>query len=296
MTGDGAAQYADAYEDAGPHQVRKVDVRLLASRRAGIVRVSHGGGAFSDSAGDAYLLTTPLMGAPHVECSYAGYDVRTRTYPGDFLFQPLQSGAHGFAQDKVEIQMMPLDGVWVRELWAETARSGAPDIEPVAARTWRDPLIFNLIERVWAKIGEDGDAAQAWVDAAVMLIVKTLVDRMQRPARPPSTVATLSVRQMERIHALVHDRLGEPLGVPEMAAAANLSLFHFMRTFKRTRGQTPHQYLTMCRINRARELLRGGQISLAEIAYQTGFSSQSHMTTRFQRALGVTPGMLRRMG
>ena len=50
------------------------------------------------------------------------------------------------------------------------------------------------------------------------------------------------------------------------------------------------------RVERAKRLLRGEQISVAEIALQTGFASQSHLATAFKRAVGVTPGEYQRAG
>ncbi|MEM7644316.1 MAG: helix-turn-helix transcriptional regulator, partial [Pseudomonadota bacterium] len=65
------------------------------------------------------------------------------------------------------------------------------------------------------------------------------------------------------------------------------------RAFKETTGQAPHQYLIDRRIARVKELLIAGEDGLVEIAYATGFSSQSHMTSTFRRRVGVAPGRWR---
>ena len=69
--------------------------------------------------------------------------------------------------------------------------------------------------------------------------------------------------------------------------------FYFTRVFKAEVGESPARYLTRRRAERAVESTRAGDDPLAEIAYRTGFSSQSHMTRRITEATGVTPGNTR---
>ncbi|NON33435.1 helix-turn-helix transcriptional regulator, partial [Klebsiella pneumoniae] len=65
------------------------------------------------------------------------------------------------------------------------------------------------------------------------------------------------------------------------------------RMFRTSFGLPPHQYLLARRLNRARQLLRLGEIPLGEIALMCGFASASHFSNRFRQALGATPGEYR---
>jgi AraC-like DNA-binding protein len=78
-----------------------------------------------------------------------------------------------------------------------------------------------------------------------------------------------------------------------LAAAANLSPFHLARAFAREVGHPPHVYLDMIRVQHARALLAGGS-SIAEAATAVGYADQSHLTRRFKRLLGITPGQFAR--
>ena len=78
-----------------------------------------------------------------------------------------------------------------------------------------------------------------------------------------------------------------------MAAIARLSAYHFARQFKAATGLPPHQYVIARRVERARELLRAGDLPLAEVAVSAGFSDQSQLTHHFRRLVGVTPGRFR---
>jgi AraC family transcriptional regulator len=79
-----------------------------------------------------------------------------------------------------------------------------------------------------------------------------------------------------------------------MAAVARLSSYHFARQFRAATGLPPHQFVLARRVDRARQLLQGGDDSpLAQVAARAGFSDQSQFTRHFKRLVGVTPGRFR---
>jgi AraC-like DNA-binding protein len=80
----------------------------------------------------------------------------------------------------------------------------------------------------------------------------------------------------------------------EIAAKAHLSPFHFHRRFTELLGQTPKHYLLACQIRAAKRMLMERKVPLAEIAAQCGFAHQSHFTSRFKQATGLTPTRWRR--
>ncbi len=91
-------------------------------------------------------------------------------------------------------------------------------------------------------------------------------------------------RHLLRAKDLIDARYRDPLAVPELARAAHLSPAHF-RAF----GDTPHQYLLTRRLERAAELLRNTDHSVAEICLEVGLSSIGSFTTSFGKAFGLTP-------
>ena len=99
--------------------------------------------------------------------------------------------------------------------------------------------------------------------------------------------------ELRRVLLAIEDRLGEPLRLSDLSALVGMSPFHFARVFKEHVGEPPAQYLQKRRTERAIEMIRSSTLPLSEIAFRTGFSSQSHMTRRVKAATGTTPGKLR---
>jgi AraC-like DNA-binding protein len=93
----------------------------------------------------------------------------------------------------------------------------------------------------------------------------------------------------------MHDEFGRSPTLEEIAAKAHLSPFHFHRRFTDLLGQTPKHFLLACQIHRSKELLVERKKELAEIAKECGFAHQSHFTSRFKQATGLTPTRWRRL-
>jgi len=75
----------------------------------------------------------------------------------------------------------------------------------------------------------------------------------------------------------------------ELEAATGLSRYEIARQFRACLGTSPHRYLVLRRLDRARTLIRAGA-ALADAAAASGFADQSHMTRQFRRAYGLSPG------
>jgi len=97
------------------------------------------------------------------------------------------------------------------------------------------------------------------------------------------------VRHLLRAKDLIDARYREPLDVPSLARAAHLSPAHFSREFRRTFGDTPHQYLLTRRMERAAALLRNTDRTVAEVCLTVGLRSIGSFTTTFGRTFGLSP-------
>ncbi|MEM7372968.1 MAG: AraC family transcriptional regulator [Bacteroidota bacterium] len=81
---------------------------------------------------------------------------------------------------------------------------------------------------------------------------------------------------------------GEKIGVNEMADAACMSRFHFIRIFQRVYGITPRQYLRDVRIEKAKPLLKQGE-SVSQVCLKVGYTSLPTFSAAFKRGTGHSP-------
>jgi AraC-like DNA-binding protein len=81
----------------------------------------------------------------------------------------------------------------------------------------------------------------------------------------------------------------QPLDVPTLAREAHASTAHFSRSFRSAFGETPHRYLLLRRIERAKELLRSTDLSVTEVSLEVGFLSLGSFSAAFRRLVGEPP-------
>ncbi len=84
-----------------------------------------------------------------------------------------------------------------------------------------------------------------------------------------------------------------PLDVPAMARTALMSPSHFARQFRMAYGETPYTYLMTRRIERAKALLRRGDLSVTEVCVMVGCTSLGSFSSRFTELVGESPSTYR---
>jgi AraC-like DNA-binding protein len=108
--------------------------------------------------------------------------------------------------------------------------------------------------------------------------------------RSPASEARPAVR---RAQDYLHVHFAEPVRLQVLAELVGLSQFHFIRTFARNTGLTPHAYQDQLRVAHGYRLLMSG-VPACEAAAASGYADQSHFIRAFKRCYGVTPGMVAR--
>jgi AraC-like DNA-binding protein len=103
-------------------------------------------------------------------------------------------------------------------------------------------------------------------------------------------------RQMLRARDAMDLTFGEPLCIPRLAAIAQVSEAHFIRTFRATFGETPHRYLQRRRVERAMFLLRQTDRSITDVCFDVGFGSLGTFSRTFKDIVGESPTTFRQRG
>jgi AraC-like DNA-binding protein len=100
-------------------------------------------------------------------------------------------------------------------------------------------------------------------------------------------------RHLLRVRDLIDRAYPAQLDLPALARSARVSEAYFSRSFRAAFGETPHQYLLRRRMERAKALLRAGDLSVTDVCLAVGFTSLGSFSTQFRRFVGESPGAYR---
>ncbi len=103
----------------------------------------------------------------------------------------------------------------------------------------------------------------------------------------------LTHTQLQQVLDYIHAHLERDLSLAELADVINISPTYFASLFKQAIEISPHQYVIQQRVERAKLMLSKTDLTIADIALQVGFSSQSHLNQQFKRLTGRTPKQVR---
>jgi AraC-like DNA-binding protein len=113
------------------------------------------------------------------------------------------------------------------------------------------------------------------------------VSRRYAPRVTPEELENLA--HLRRARDLMDREYARPLDVAALARAALMSTAHFSRQFRASYGETPYAYLMTRRIERAKALLRRGDLSVTEVCLEVGCTSLGSFSARFTELVGETP-------
>ncbi len=175
--------------------------------------------------------------------------------------------------------------------------------EPLAfvARTHRhDRVLSPLLMRLRAQIAEKR-YEEIWLQEQFHALMQALLQVQHNVYREMEALPAVRATTREELYRRLYMAreyavafFDTALTLPELAAVAALSPNHFLRMFKQLFHQTPHQYLTAVRLERAQYLLASTEHSVTEICYEVGFASPGSFSWLFHRRVGCAPLVYRR--
>jgi AraC-like DNA-binding protein len=169
---------------------------------------------------------------------------------------------------------------------------GRPDQLPsFSSARIDDPVLAQAMRELHRSITGEAlllERESRWLALLTGLIQRYGTERLSLPHVGAEPRAVAIARAFIEAHA------GEQISLATLASHVGLSPFHFARVFRQATGMPPHVYHESVRVRHAQQLL-AQQEAPADVAYATGFSSQSHLTSRFRQIIGVTPSAYRRM-
>jgi AraC family transcriptional regulator len=156
----------------------------------------------------------------------------------------------------------------------------------------RDPRIEHLGWAAKAELESSEPFGRLYGEGLGLALASHLL-RAYAPITGPHWGGRLSRRRLQRVVDYIRDNLAGELSLAQLAELAGMSPSHFKVIFRRTTGQPVHQYVIRARVEYASDLIARDRLPLSQIALQSGFANQSHMSRCMKRLTGVSPASLR---
>lgn len=220
---------------------------------------------------------------------------------GDFSLRPGGSATQEIRWRGLSPEPMQTLHIHLNEqLLARTAEDvmgqSAVRLALVRRTGFQDPLLAQIGLALWHELECPTHAGKLYAQTAAQMLA---VHLMRHYATTTLTLKEsqqgLTRQQIHRITEFVQAHLTDDLSLEELARQVGFSPYHFARLFREATGKSPHQFVLQQRLERAEQLLKKTEMSLTQIALDSGFANQSHLTQAFKRRLGVTPGAYRQM-
>jgi AraC-like DNA-binding protein len=132
----------------------------------------------------------------------------------------------------------------------------------------------------------DQEPSGLLMDDVVVRVADRLAHQAGTPARPVTAAAKEAVL---RARDFMEAHYGDVVRSEALEAVSGLDRYELARQFRRLLGTSPHRYLVLRRLDRAKRLLSEGS-RLADAAADAGFADQAHLTRHFRQSFGMTPG------
>ncbi len=147
-----------------------------------------------------------------------------------------------------------------------------------------DPRLARLLLEAFGSLS--GTIEPLKFDELVDEIAAALIDHAGAPAARNGRFARPEVLMA---CDFLRENLSRQVGSVDLEEVTGLDRFTLARQFRQLLGTSPHRYLVMRRLERAKGLIAAGE-SIAEAAFASGFADQAHLNRHFKKALGMTPG------
>ncbi|RUT09884.1 AraC family transcriptional regulator [Dulcicalothrix desertica PCC 7102] len=164
------------------------------------------------------------------------------------------------------------------------------NVELLPTLSHPDPLIHGIALALKSELESNQLGGRVYVDSLVTALMAHLL-RNYSVKNPTQSFCknALPKRKLQQVLDYIHAHLDQDLTLFKLAAIVYMSPSYFSTLFKQSTGLAPHQYIIRYRVERAKQLLLEGKLSIAEISTLVGFTHQSHLSYHFRRRFGSSP-------
>lgn len=220
---------------------------------------------------------------------------KTSQVKGSFWICPAQVSGLWAWNSTDQSLMFVIDPLLLNQAAEEVGGLDANKLELLSTISANDSQITAIARFFQAELDTFGIGGQLYAESLMQVFIVHLL-RHYCAFQPilKSYTGGLAPSQLRLVLDYMHAHFSEDLSLQAIAQQLHLSSHYFGRLFRQSTGKTPHQYVTECRLERAKQLLKQTNLQVVEVAAEVGFRSQSHFTTVFKEQMRTTPLQFRK--
>lgn len=182
---------------------------------------------------------------------------------------------------------------FLRKIALENDFANADSVEILPVLNKHDSHLHNLAMLFQQEIAHTQSGNQMYIESlSNMLAVHLLRHYSTSRAKVAEYTGGLPLYKLKQVTDYIDTYLANDISLGELASSVKLSQSHFSHLFRQSTGQSPYQFLTQQRIDRAKKLLLKQDMAIADVAISVGFYDQSHLSRHMKKLLGVSPRQL----
>jgi AraC family transcriptional regulator len=164
------------------------------------------------------------------------------------------------------------------------------EVELRPSRKFVDARLSAIVAAVHAEMIAGFPSGRLFLDSVEQAMAIALVNGHAVRHRPVQISRRgIGPARLRRIRELVQAKMEDELSLDEMAESVGLSTAHFARMFRKSTGETPHQFVLRQRLERAKAMLRAPDARVLDVAVACGFKTQQHFAQVFRYFCGISP-------
>ncbi|MEO1377528.1 MAG: AraC family transcriptional regulator, partial [Cyanobacteria bacterium J06635_10] len=213
--------------------------------------------------------------------------------PGEVLFIPAQMRYSSNWQQAGEFSLIGFPPTFFEQIINESVEVNQIELIPQIGLS--DPFIRQIGIALKADVEAGYPAGRMFGESLATGLVIHLFKHYSawQIKLPSESTGGLPEYQLLHVKDYVQAHLNQNISLSQMAGVINLSHYHFCRLFKQSTGITAHQYVTRCRIDKAKQLLSNTELTITDITFEIGLTNHSSFTRLFRKYVGVTPKSFR---
>ncbi len=242
---------------------------------------------------DSFAVSLTLRPHPFHELCVDGRNRPFRdVMTNDILFYDLSRVSQGHTRYPFHSLFFVIPRTFLDELAEDLGAARIVGVGDGLPTPIKDPTLATMARSIMPYLKNPEDVSELYADHFMLAYSIYVCANYGNLVTPKIGRGCLSQWQERLAKEMIEAHLDSGIRLSQLAATCGLRTSQFAHAFRKTVGVAPYKWLSMRRIARAKDLLRG-TCSLSDIALLCGFSDQSHLTRAFRRAVGVTPGYWR---